>query len=99
LPAWQALPARGVHVLLYAMLIVQPLLGIATAWTDGKTILVPFTSIAVPALLAADKELAHQLEDIHKLVANGFYFVVGLHVLAALYHHFVRRDDTLRRMT
>ena len=99
LPAWQALPAKAMHLLLYAMLIVQPLLGIATAWTDGKSILVPFTSIALPALLAVDKDLAHQLEDIHKLVANGFYFVVGLHVLAALYHHFGRRDDTLRRMT
>lgn len=98
LPRWQAVPAKAAHVLLYAMLIVQPLLGIATAWADGKPILVPFTSIALPALLATDKELADQLEDIHKLVANGFYFVVGLHVLAALYHHFGRRDDTLRRM-
>ncbi len=99
LPAWQALPAKAAHWLLYAMLIVQPVLGIATAWTDGKSILVPFTSIALPALLAADKDLAHQLEDIHKWVANGFYVVVGLHVLAALYHHVGRRDDTLRRMT
>ena len=99
LPAWQALPAKGVHLLLYAMLVVQPLLGIATAWTDGKSIFVPFTSIALPALLATDKDLAHQLEDIHVLVANAFYFVVGLHVLAALWHHFGRRDDTLRRMT
>lgn len=98
LPAWQALPAKGAHGLLYAMLVVQPLLGIATAWADGKTLLVPFTSIALPALLAVDKDLAHRLEDIHKLVANGFYVVVGLHVLAALYHHFGRRDDTLRRM-
>ncbi len=99
LPAWQALPAKAGHLLLYAMLLVQPLLGIATAWADGKQILVPFTAVALPALIAADKDFAHQLEDIHKLVANGFYIVVGLHVLAALYHHFGRRDNTLRRMT
>lgn len=99
LPAWQALPARAGHWLLYVMLVVQPLLGLATAWTDGKQLLLPFTSIVIPALLAPDAGLAHRLEDIHKLVANGFYFVVGLHVLAALFHHFVRRDDTLRRMT
>ena len=55
LPAWQALPAKGLHLLLYAML--------------------------------------------HELIGSAFYWVVGLHVLAALYHHFVRRDDTLRRMT
>lgn len=99
LPAWQALPARAGHWLLYVMLVVQPLLGLATAWTDGKQLLLPFTAIVIPALLAPDAGLAHRLEDIHKLVANGFYFVVGLHVLAALFHHFVRRDDTLRRMT
>jgi cytochrome b561 len=46
-----------------------------------------------------NKELAHQLEDIHKTAANVFYFLVGFHVLAALYHHFVRKDDTLKRMT
>ena len=54
LPAWQALPAKAVHLLLYAMLVVQPLLGLGTAWTDGKDILLPFTQIALPALLAPD---------------------------------------------
>jgi cytochrome b561 len=99
LPAWQALPAKAVHLLLYAMLVVQPLLGLGTAWTDGKEILVPFTQFALPALLAPDAGLAGQLEDLHELVGTAFYYVVGLHVAAALYHHFVRRDDTLRRMT
>lgn len=99
LPAWQAVPARAVHLLLYAMLLVQPLLGLATAWADGKPLLIPFTSAAVPALIAANADLAHRLEDLHELVGTGFYGVVGLHVLATLYHHFVRRDDTLRRMT
>ena len=51
------------------------------------------------ALIAANADLAHQLEDLHELVGTGFYWVVGLHVMATLYHHLVRRDDTLRRMT
>ncbi|PRH82568.1 cytochrome b [Arenimonas caeni] len=99
LPAWQALPAKALHLLLYAMLVAQPVLGLMTAWTDGKDILLPFTQVALPALMAPDEALAHRIEDIHKLVGSAFYWVVGLHVLAALYHHFVRRDDTLRRMT
>ena len=98
LPAWQALPAKAMHLLLYAMLIVQPLLGLGTAWTDGKEILLPFTQFALPALLAPDAALAGQLEDLHELLGTAFYYVVGLHAAAALYHHFVRRDDTLRRM-
>lgn len=99
LPAWQALPAKGLHLLLYAMLVAQPVLGLLTAWTDGKQILLPFTSMVLPALIAPSETLAHQFEDLHELIGSAFYWVVGLHVLAALYHHFVRRDDTLRRMT
>ena len=53
---------------------------------------------AMPALLAENKDLAHQLEDLHGGIGEAFYWVIGLHVLAALYHHLVRRDDTLRRM-
>ena len=99
LPAWQALPAKGLHLLLYAMLVAQPVLGLLTAWTDGKELLVPFTQIVVPALLSPNEGLAHQFEDLHELIGTAFYWVVGLHVAAALYHHFVRRDDALRRMT
>jgi cytochrome b561 len=98
LPAWQALPAKVLHLALYAFIVVMPLLGLATAWTDGKVLLIPFTDLAVPALLAPDKGLAHQLEDLHGTIGEIFYWVIGLHVLAALYHHWWRRDDTLRRM-
>lgn len=99
LPAWQALPARATHLLLYAMLLAQPVLGLLTAWTDGKALLLPFTQVALPALLAPDAALANQFEDLHELLGTAFYWVVGLHVAAALYHHGIRRDDTLRRMT
>ena len=96
--AWQAAPAGLLHVLLYAFLVVMPVLGLLTAWADGKTLLVPFTQIALPAPIAPDQALAEQLEDLHGGIGEFFYWVIGLHVLAALYHHFVRRDDTLRRM-
>lgn len=98
LPAWQAAPAKLLHIALYAFLIVQPLLGLATAWTDGKAVLLPFTGIALPALLAADESLALRLEDLHASIGEIFYWVIGAHVLASLYHHFLRRDDTLKRM-
>ncbi len=38
------------------------------------------------------------LEEAHELLGNAFYAVIGLHAVAALWHHFARRDDTLRRM-
>ncbi len=98
LASWQNFIGKLIHVAIYIFLFAQPLLGMATAWTDGKAIMLPFTGIELPALLAENEELAHQLEDIHKTAANAFYFLVGFHVLAALHHHFIRKDDTLKRM-
>lgn len=98
LPAWQAWPAKLVHLALYAFVVAMPLLGLATAWTDDKTLYLPFTQLALPALLAPDEVLAHRLEDLHGTIGEAFYWVIGLHVLGALYHHWGRRDDTLRRM-
>ena len=98
LPAWQAVPAALLHLSLYAFLVVQPVLGVMTAWTDGKRVMIPFTDAALPALMAPDPALAQQLEDLHVAIGSAFYWVIGAHVLAALWHHFVRRDDTLARM-
>ena len=98
LDRWSALAAKALHLALYAFFIAMPLLGLATAWTDDKAVLLPFTGIALPALLPVDKDLAHQLEDLHGSIGEAFYWVIGAHVLAALYHHLLRRDDTLRRM-
>ena len=86
------------HLALYAFLVVMPLLGLATAWSDGKAVLIPFTGIALPALLPENEALAHTLEDLHGSIGEAFYWVIGAHVLAAFWHHLVRRDDTLRRM-
>lgn len=98
LDRWSALLSKATHVALYAFFIVMPLLGMVVAQTDGKAVMIPFTGIALPLLLAENKDLAHRLEDLHGTIGEVFYWVIGLHVLAALYHHWVRRDDTLRRM-
>ena len=95
---WSALAAKLVHVALYAFIIVMPLLGAATAWSDGKEVRIPFTAYSLPALLPENENLAHTLEDLHGSIGEAFYWVIGAHVLAALWHHLVRRDDTLKRM-
>jgi superoxide oxidase len=98
LPRLQALPAMLLHVALYAFFIVMPLLGLATAWLDGKQVFIPFTQVALPALLAGNESMAHTVEDLHGQIGEIFYWVIGLHIVASLYHHFIRRDDTLARM-
>lgn len=98
LPGWQDWLSRLLHLSLYAFVVAMPLLGLATAWTDGKAVMIPFTGTALPSLLPQDRTLAHQLEDLHGSIGEAFYWVIGLHIAAALYHHAWRRDDTLRRM-
>ncbi len=98
LDKFSATLSKLTHLALYAFFIVMPLLGLATAWTDGKEIMIPFTGIALPALLPENEDLAHQLEDLHGTIGEIFYWVIGLHILAALWHHWGRRDNVLDRM-
>lgn len=98
LDRWSAIAATLLQVALYLFLVVQPLLGLATAWSDGKAVRIPFTNTALPALLPLNQDLAHTLEDLHSTIGNVFYWVIALHVLAALWHHLMRKDDTLKRM-
>ncbi|MCC6610392.1 MAG: cytochrome b [Burkholderiales bacterium] len=95
-PAWQRALANAMYVTLYAFLIVMPLLGWLTLSAKGKP--APFFGFHLPSLLAPNKPLAGNLEDIHKIVGTIGYYLIGLHALAALFHHYVMRDDTLRRM-
>ncbi|MGX5659152.1 cytochrome b [Castellaniella ginsengisoli] len=88
--------SRAAHAALYLFLIAAPLLGWLTLSAQGKP--VPFFGFEWPALVAPDKALGHNLEDIHGTLGTLGYFLIGLHALAALYHHYFMRDDTLLRM-
>jgi len=98
LPSWQKGLSYLFHIALYAFLIVMPILGFLTANFDGKVIYIPFTEIAIPAIVGENKGLAEQFEGWHHDIGEAFYWVFGLHIVAALYHHFIRKDDTLTRM-
>ena len=86
------------HVALYLFLLAQPILGIITLQVGGKPVTL-FGMTLLPAFVShPDRALSHQLEAIHRTIGTIFYYVIGLHILAALWHHFARRDDTLERM-
>lgn len=95
---WEDRLANLTHYLLYAFLLVQPLLGIVTLQIKGQAVN-PLGLSLLPSFMATpNRALAHQFEEIHGTLGQIFYWVIGLHILAALWHHFMRRDDTLRRM-
>ena len=95
-PDWQMWLARAVHWGLYVFMIGMPLAGWLILSTAGKP--VPFFGFELPALLAPDKALSRQIKDVHGAVATIGYFVIGLHAAGALFHHYVLKDSTLRRM-
>jgi superoxide oxidase len=95
-PAWQALVAKVTHFALYAFMLAMPIAGWVILSASGKTI--PFFGLELPALVGQSKGLAEQVKELHETVATIGYFLIGLHALAALFHHYVAKDDTLQRM-
>ena len=97
-PRWQKLVARGTHVLFYAFLIAMPLAGWAASSAGGREILW-FGLFEWPALpIGGGRETAGQLMDMHELAAKALYVLIFLHVVGALKHHFIDRDNVLHRM-
>lgn len=96
-PNWQAKLGKLLHLALYALMVLLPLVGWAVLSARGKPIV--FFGLDVPALIGENKSLGRTLKDLHELGGNLGYFLIGGHAVAALYHHYVVRDNTLRRMT
>ncbi|EKN3612083.1 cytochrome b [Yersinia enterocolitica] len=96
LPDWQLLGAHILHWCLYLMFLSLPILGVLAQAYGGKTWFL--LDWQVPQWVTPNDEARAYLKQIHELIANLGYFVIGAHALAALYHHYIRRDDTLRRM-
>lgn len=94
---WERTLARITHELLYVLLLVIPLLGWAAAGFFGYTVRL-FGVIPLPAITDKTMQWAHTAGDVHTLLTYVILGLVGLHVAAALWHYFVRRDRILQRM-
>lgn len=84
------------HGLLYALLFLLPATGYLAASFGGDA--VSFFGTPLPFLLHESKALEDGFEEVHEFLANAAYAVIALHAGAALFHHYVQRDNTLRRM-
>ena len=88
--------SRLTHVALYGFLLLQPLMGLAIVLLERGGI--PLGSLTIASPFALNKPLAHSIEAAHVFVGTAFYYVIGLHIAAAFWHHFYRRDTVLKRM-
>ncbi len=85
--------ARAGHIALYGLLLLAITLGVLTALGQGDSL---FGLVTLPSFGLGG--LAREFWSLHALAANVLLALAGLHALAALGHHFVLRDATLRRM-
>jgi cytochrome b561 len=101
IPAAQRRAAAAVHHLLYAALIIQPLLGFFTTNAygfpmQGETAFLGF--IHLPKFMEPWESLAKVLHWGHSLIGWALPFLLAAHIGGAIYHHALRRDGTLLRM-
>jgi len=89
--------AKFGHFALYALLIAIPVLGILLTWFRGDALSF-FGLITIPAPFAPDRDTAGTIQELHNLCATGILILAGVHALAALWHHFIRKDNVLERM-
>ncbi len=96
-PAWQHGLAKATHWAIYLLVIVNPVLGWAAANYRGWDVVL-FGAVTLPPLAAKGTAWAHTAGDVHIALIYVLLGVLALHVGGALYHHFIQRDDVLRRM-
>ena len=97
LPAVQVLAAKMSHVLLYALMFTLPLVGWAMISAAGDPVMLS-QSLQLPALLPANAKTFALLRTAHTYLAYLLFITVLLHVAAALFHAWVRRDGVLNSM-
>lgn len=93
---WQQRIAGAMHLALYLLMIGMPLGGWLLLSAAGKPI--PFFGLELPALMDADKALAGTIKDVHETGGKIGYGLIAAHAAAALVHHYLVRDNTLRRI-
>jgi cytochrome b561 len=94
---WEALAAKITHTLLYAVMLVVPATGYIISTSAGAGISI-FGLFEIPAVLPKSVPLRDAAISVHYYVAYGGVGLIALHVAGALKHHFIDKDDTLRRM-
>jgi cytochrome b561 len=88
----------GSELAMYALLLVQPLLGWAMLSASGVPVVLG-GALRLPPVVPVNAELFGLLRDAHSVVAYALVAMIAAHVSAVLWHTLTLRDGMLRRMT
>lgn len=92
---WQKVVSHITHWAIYALLIIVAIGGYLGVSYFGAA--APF-GIQLPVFVSKDEDAATAIFALHRVGAFILTALIALHIGAALYHHFIRRDNVLRRM-
>ncbi|WP_237067337.1 cytochrome b [Microbulbifer guangxiensis] len=95
---WERTLGQITHATFYFLLFAMPILGLSMKQFAGSDTTI-FWLFDIPSVVEQNRDVAKQLAFLHKeLVWNILLVLICLHVAASLWHHFVEKDATLRRM-
>jgi len=97
LPEWQKVAARLVHLCLYALMFALPVTGWLMSSAAGFSVSV-LSLFDLPDLVPKDDRLYEVFAQAHKWLAYSLITLTLVHAGAALTHHFMDRDETLKKM-
>ncbi len=97
LSLFNELAAKAAHFSIYIALIALPILGLLQTNATGKEATF-FGLFTLPKLISPNEDLAESLQDYHAYAAWILVALICLHVLAAIWHHFILRDNVLDSM-
>ncbi len=97
MPQLQRKAAVGFHFILYLLMFIIPLSGWLMSSAKGYQT-VWFGVLPLPDLIPKNKEVGDILQQLHEALNIVLIGIVVIHVVAALKHHFVDKDDVLKQM-
>ncbi len=97
LPWWEVIAARSVHYAFYFFMFAMPITGWCITSAAGLPVSA-FGWFVLPNLIAPNPSSMDQFEDIHSFLGYALIVTICMHTAAALKHHFINKDDILRRM-
>ncbi|MEO2279840.1 cytochrome b [Pseudoalteromonas pernae] len=97
IPNWQQKAAHGTHYALYLLMFLMPISGLLMQYFAARPVSV-FTLFNIAGAPSADIKLYAVFVIVHSFLALSLIGLIALHALAALYHHFIRKDGVLKSM-
>lgn len=99
LKRWEVIAAKAGHVGLYLLLFAASLSGWALAGTFKRPMALDLFGLPIPQILSAGNRALHDFfEEAHLISSYLLAALIVVHIAGSLRHHFMKRNDVMRRM-